>query len=188
MRSPERAVPGPTGEIVVHRAPGWQVLGRGAPPAARRQDVEDPVQHRAHGDGAPPATALGRRDEGCNQHPLRIGQIARIAQARALMRLSLLGCPHRASPPCPTSTDNPLPRFGILPDGLSARLCRSGYGDRLLLSQDVGHKHYLREFGGWGYGHVLDAFRHHMEEAGIDAPEIDRFLNENPARVLSLPN
>jgi phosphotriesterase-related protein len=36
-----------------------------------------------------------------------------------------------------------------------AKLCRSGYSERLLLSQDVGHKHYLREYGGWGYGHRL---------------------------------
>ena len=68
-----------------------------------------------------------------------------------------------------------------------ARLCRSGYGDRLLLSQDVGHKHYLREFGGWGYGHVLGAFSHHMRKAGIDQSAISDFLITNPARVLALP-
>jgi hypothetical protein len=36
----------------------------------------------------------------------------------ALMRLPLLGCPHRASPPCPTATDNPLPQFSNLKDRL----------------------------------------------------------------------
>ena len=67
-----------------------------------------------------------------------------------------------------------------------ARLCRSGYAGQLLLSQDVGHKHYLREFGGWGYGHVLEAFDHHMLEAGVTRAQITGFLTDNPARVLSV--
>ena len=65
-----------------------------------------------------------------------------------------------------------------------AQLCRSGYGDQMLLSHDVGHKHYLREFGGWGYGHVLDGFRHHMMEAGLSPSVISDFLITNPARAL----
>ena len=67
-----------------------------------------------------------------------------------------------------------------------ARLCKGGYADQLLLSQDVGHKHYLTEYGGWGYGHVLDAFDHHMKEAGISPATIAGFLNANPARVLAV--
>jgi phosphotriesterase-related protein len=67
-----------------------------------------------------------------------------------------------------------------------AKLCRSGYSERLLLSQDVGHKHYLREYGGWGYGHVLQDFTHHMAEAGIDRDAISKFFIQNPARVLSI--
>lgn len=67
-----------------------------------------------------------------------------------------------------------------------AKLCKGGHADQLLLSQDVGHKHYLTEYGGWGYGHVLDAFDHHMQDAGLTRSEIHGFLNANPARVLSL--
>ena len=69
-----------------------------------------------------------------------------------------------------------------------SRLCKAGYADRLLLSQDVGHKHYLTEYGGWGYSHVLGAFDHHMQEAGIDRSTIEGFLTTNPARVLSRPD
>lgn len=67
-----------------------------------------------------------------------------------------------------------------------ARLCRAGFSDRLLLAQDVGHKHYLREFGGWGYGHVLQDFTHHLREAGIDGRTIEKFFVDNPARVLAI--
>lgn len=65
-----------------------------------------------------------------------------------------------------------------------AQLVREGYGDRLLLSQDVGHKHYLQSYGGWGYGHVLSTFSHHMHEAGITDEQIGRFLIDNPRAVL----
>ena len=67
-----------------------------------------------------------------------------------------------------------------------ATLCRKGFGERLLLSQDVGHKHYLSEFGGWGYGHVLQDFSHHMAEAGIDQSTAAKFFTDNPARILSI--
>ena len=64
-------------------------------------------------------------------------------------------------------------------------LCDRGFKDRILLSQDVGHKHYLREYGGWGYGHVLDEFRHHMRDAGIPDATSELFLTANPATILA---
>ena len=67
-----------------------------------------------------------------------------------------------------------------------ALLCKEGFADRILLSQDVGHKHYLQEYGGWGYSHVLRDFSDHMIEAGIDRATIAGFFNQNPARVLSI--
>ena len=100
------------------RALRWQILGQGAPLAAGRQDVEEPVQHLAHVHRAPTAAALGRRDEGLDQRPLGVGQVARVAQPTALVSLPLFRGPHRAPPPCPASTAKPLPRFTNLPDGL----------------------------------------------------------------------
>jgi phosphotriesterase-related protein len=67
-----------------------------------------------------------------------------------------------------------------------ALLCRKGFEDKILLSQDVGHKHYLKEFGGWGYGHVLRDFRHHLGEAGISLSSIDRFFVANPAKAIAI--
>jgi phosphotriesterase-related protein len=66
-----------------------------------------------------------------------------------------------------------------------AALCRGGFENRILLSQDVGHKHYLQEFGGWGYGHVLEDFRHHLGEAGLTDTTISRFFVDNPAEILA---
>ncbi len=68
-----------------------------------------------------------------------------------------------------------------------AVLWRLGHGNKILLSQDVGHKHYLQSFGGWGYAHVLTDFRHHLREAGLDDPLIDGFFTRNPVRALVGP-
>jgi phosphotriesterase-related protein len=67
-----------------------------------------------------------------------------------------------------------------------ARMCKKGFEDKILLSQDVGHKHYLVEYGGWGYGHTLTDFSHHLAEAGVDTKQIDGFFLDNPARVLAI--
>src|SRR4051795_8887728 len=116
VQPPQRAVPGPQGQVVVHRAPRRQVLGQGAPLAPGGQDVEDAVQDLAHVHRALAAAALRRRDEGLDQCPFLVRQVARVAQSRTVVDLPLLHGPHRASPPCPTSTAKPLPRFVNLPD------------------------------------------------------------------------
>jgi phosphotriesterase-related protein len=67
-----------------------------------------------------------------------------------------------------------------------AILCDRGFKHKILLSQDVGHKHYLQEYGGWGYGHVLSEFRHHLEDAGVSRETSDLFLLDNPAKILSI--
>jgi phosphotriesterase-related protein len=64
-------------------------------------------------------------------------------------------------------------------------LCRKGFKSKILLSQDVGHKHYLKEFGGWGYGHVLRDFRHHLREAGVESSSIEDFFVANPAQAIA---
>ena len=66
------------------------------------------------------------------------------------------------------------------------RLCEKGFSDKILLSQDVGHKHYLVEYGGWGYGHTLTDFSHHLREAGVSQDHIDGFFARNPATVLAI--
>jgi phosphotriesterase-related protein len=69
-----------------------------------------------------------------------------------------------------------------------AIMCKEGHAHQILLSQDVGHKHYLQEYGGWGYSHVFTEFHTCMLEAGIDETTIARFLNENPVRALTIPD
>lgn len=66
-----------------------------------------------------------------------------------------------------------------------AALVAAGFADQLLISQDVGHKHYLTEFGGWGYSHVLTDFKFMLEHFGVDADVHDTITRKNPARMLT---
>ncbi|WP_169747829.1 phosphotriesterase family protein [Pseudonocardia acaciae] len=65
------------------------------------------------------------------------------------------------------------------------RLIDAGHGHQLLLSHDVGHKHYLTRYGGWGYAHILRTMTSIMAACGIAPAQIDAILRDNPARMLS---
>ncbi|MDF2507179.1 MAG: aryldialkylphosphatase [Microbacterium sp.] len=65
-----------------------------------------------------------------------------------------------------------------------AALVQAGIADKILISQDVGHKHYLTEFGGWGYAHVLTDFKAMLASFGVDAETHDTITRKNPARML----
>lgn len=67
-----------------------------------------------------------------------------------------------------------------------AKLCLHGFADRILLSHDQGLKHFLRSYGGWGYAHVLTDFQTYLAEAGIEPHVAEKFIVDNPQRMLSL--
>lgn len=67
-----------------------------------------------------------------------------------------------------------------------ARLFDAGYGDRLLISQDVCHKYHLVRYGGFGYGHILRTFTTNLRDFGMGDAEIDQLLVENPRRMLAV--
>ena len=65
------------------------------------------------------------------------------------------------------------------------RLVEKGYGERLLLSQDIFLKMMLTRFGGFGYGYILRHFVPRLKRHGLDQPTIDLLLTANPRRVFS---
>ena len=66
-----------------------------------------------------------------------------------------------------------------------AALVASGFGDRLLLSQDVFLKMMLTRFGGFGYGYILKHFVPRLKRHGVDQASIDRMLVDNPKAVFT---
>lgn len=65
------------------------------------------------------------------------------------------------------------------------RMLADGWGDLILLSQDVCNKLQLRHFGGKGYAHLLTDIAPRLRQRGIDDATIDQLLVANPARFLS---
>ena len=63
-------------------------------------------------------------------------------------------------------------------------LVEAGYEDRILLSHDVCWKVHLKHYGGFGYSFILEHFLPHLLEAGVTPAHVQKFMVENPARVL----
>lgn len=64
-------------------------------------------------------------------------------------------------------------------------LLDAGFGDRLLISQDVCTKVQLLKYGGFGYGHILRSIVPRLRRRGVDEATVRKLLVENPARVLA---
>src|SRR5262249_31626063 len=95
MDAIERAVPAPQIEIIVQGRAWRQVFRNRAPLAARAQDVHQTVSNLAQVHRALITTRLGRREAWLDQRPLRIGQVAWIAQVVAGIAGTIFGRPHR---------------------------------------------------------------------------------------------
>ena len=65
-------------------------------------------------------------------------------------------------------------------------LIEAGFGDKLMVSHDVGYKHRLDKYGGCGYAHILTTVvPHHMRRKGITEQQLQAILVNNPARMLA---
>ncbi|TKG70547.1 phosphotriesterase family protein [Prauserella endophytica] len=61
----------------------------------------------------------------------------------------------------------------------------AGYGDRLLLSQDVCMKMSHEKYGGFGYGHLLKNIVPELRSEGVSQAELDQLLVDNPRKMLA---
>jgi len=65
------------------------------------------------------------------------------------------------------------------------RLIDSGYLDRILISQDVYLKMYLRTYGGYGYDHIIRTIVPMLRRQGVTDSEIHRIMVDNPCRAIA---
>src|SRR4051794_41403438 len=128
VQTSQRAVTLPAHEVVMHGAARRQVLGQGAPLAARAQDVEHGVEHLAHINPAlPPRPALRDVYEGAGQVPFGVGHVTRITQALAVVGTAGVGLSPPPGPPTDkarpeTQTPPPPHIFFVPPPYLPASL------------------------------------------------------------------
>ncbi|MBQ6478566.1 MAG: hypothetical protein IJI44_04265 [Erysipelotrichaceae bacterium] len=82
-------------------------------------------------------------------------------------------------------------KTAYMPDETRARnalkIVEAGYGDHLLLSNDISRHTYFTSFDGKGYLAVMDSVVPLMRQYGLSEEKIHRFLAENPARIVNNP-
>ena len=66
------------------------------------------------------------------------------------------------------------------------RLIDAGWIRQLFVSQDVCVKLMTRQYGGWGYAHIVDVLLPRFVAAGVSAEDIQTLMVENPQRLLVL--
>jgi len=64
-------------------------------------------------------------------------------------------------------------------------LLKHGYGDRILLSQDVFLKPDLKAYGGSGYSFIAEHFAPYLRQMGVTDTQIRQMLVDNPRRLLT---
>ena len=67
------------------------------------------------------------------------------------------------------------------------RIVEAGYGDHLVLSNDVSRHSYFTTFGENGYTAVMGKVVPLMEKAGLKKEDIQKFLVDNPSRIVNNP-
>jgi len=68
-----------------------------------------------------------------------------------------------------------------------AALCKEGFAEKVLLSEDICLLKHLKYQGGKGYGYLLEVFVPMLKERGVSDEQIHQMLVINPAKVLSRP-
>src|SRR5207253_5663793 len=66
-----------------------------------------------------------------------------------------------------------------------AALVKEGFGDRVLLSEDICSLRHLKYQGGRGYGYLLELFVPMLRERGLSDEAIHKLLVSNPARAFA---
>lgn len=60
-----------------------------------------------------------------------------------------------------------------------------GYGDKVVIGQDICTNHRLARYGGHGYGHILENIVPRMRRKGFSDDAIEMITVGNPARILA---
>jgi phosphotriesterase-related protein len=68
---------------------------------------------------------------------------------------------------------------------LIRELVQRGFEDQIVISCDIGRRSQMKRHGGRGYAYLFEKFVPRLEEAGISRATIQKFLVENPRRLLA---
>jgi phosphotriesterase-related protein len=104
-----------------------------------------------------------------------------LAATGCYLEFDLFGQESSFYPIAPIDMPNDATRIAYL-----RGLIDAGFGEKLLVSQDICTKIHLMRYGGESYTHILENVIPMMERAGFGKEEIRLLCVENPARVLAI--
>ena len=104
-----------------------------------------------------------------------------LARTGCYLEFDLFGQESSYYPLSPIDMPNDATRIDHL-----RRLIAAGFGERLLVAQDICRKTSLCAYGGDGYAHILENVLPVMRRKGMTDEEIEMILVRNPARVLAV--
>ena len=65
-------------------------------------------------------------------------------------------------------------------------MIEEGFGEQILISQDICFKMDLHRFGGWGYDHILNNVVPMFRQTGMGDDTIHQILEVNPGKALAI--
>jgi phosphotriesterase-related protein len=147
--------------------------------------------HPGRDPSSPLAVARFVRARGGDPTRLVLSHMDRtLFEADALARLMDEGCVAEWDFFGIESSHYPFADLDLPNDGqrlnLIRDLVRRGYGDRILISQDICTRTRLTRWGGHGYAHLVTAVIAMMRRKGFSQDEIDMITRHSPARLLTL--
>ena len=107
--------------------------------------------------------------------------LTQIAVTGCYMEWDLFGNESSYYPPNP-SIDMPSDAKRI--DDI-AWISSQGYGDKVVIAQDICAKHRLVKYGGHGYHYILGHVVPRMRARGLSSEAIDKILVDNPRDALT---
>ena len=76
----------------------------------------------------------------------------------------------------------PSARFGNDQERIEniGQIIEMGFGDKILIAQDVCQKWQYQRYGGKGFAHILDNIIHRFKSSGFSDSDINNLLVNNP--------
>jgi len=85
--------------------------------------------------------------------------------------------------------DSVAPGWGFKPDSTRVecllQLIKSGYTNRIVLSNETAFKTCFKKYGGYGYAHILENILPELRFKGVTEEQLNTMLVENPKTLLS---
>ena len=108
-----------------------------------------------------------------------LDQMQELAKTGCYLELDLFGQESSHYPLAPIDMPNDAMRVNYL-----MGLMDAGYGDKLVIAQDICTKVHLSKYGGEGYNHILENVIPMMRRKGMSAQDVATILVDNPAHML----